>query len=99
MHSSYSIERAKEGDEIVLKDVLRQNGQKPTIVINEKSIYYCARSDEKTIGLAGAEINGHSALIRSVAVLAAWRNKGVAKELIDRLFSELDKKDIRHLYL
>jgi len=100
MSITYSIRRAEENDLHVLKELLISNKQKPTIVINDKTLYYVARSDEGAlIGLIGAELSGTTALIRSTAVLAPYRSNGVARALIDALFKHLQDKGIQNLYL
>ena len=129
----YVVRRAGASDERELKGVLVRNGQKPTIVIDDRSVYYVAVGDggegrvsedgvermafvgdvearagadgvaafgpEGVVGMAGAEISGQSALIRSLAVLAPYRGNGIAGELIAELLNELRRRGIMRLYL
>jgi N-acetylglutamate synthase-like GNAT family acetyltransferase len=93
------IQIAKEDDQQNLRDILLENGQKPTILINDQSLYFFAEINHRKIGLIGAEISNKSALIRSLAVLKPWRNNGVSIKLISTLFAELKKRKIERLYL
>lgn len=83
-----------------LQELLLCNSLKPTIVINGKSLFYLAEADgARFIGCAGAEISGDAALIRSTAVLASYRGKGIAKRLVDTLLQALKEEGIQNLYL
>ncbi len=83
-----------------LKETLIRNGQKATILMDDRSLYWLAETAAfGIIGLSGAEICGDSALIRSTAVLAPYRGNGVAKKLMDGLFNSLKGWGIRKFYL
>jgi N-acetylglutamate synthase-like GNAT family acetyltransferase len=100
MNFEYSIRPANDGDLSGLKEVLSRNGQRSTIVIDDRSLYYLAVMDGSTfIGLTGAELSGDSALIRSTAVLAPYRAKGIAGQLVNTLLQDLKRKGIQKLYL
>ena len=96
---NFEIKRAEEKDEDQLKSVLIKNNQKPTIIINQNSLYYFAMAGDEIIGLAGAEISNEYALIRSVAILENWRNNGISHMLVRELFDNLKKRGVKHLYL
>ena len=51
------------------------------------------------VGVAGLEVCGQDALLRSVAVHAAWRAHGVGQQLVRRLVSEGEARGLRALYL
>ena len=51
------------------------------------------------IGVAGIEIFGQSALLRSVAVQPSDRNKGVAEKLLHRIEDLARSKGIKAIYL
>src|SRR5258708_39371782 len=100
MNTEYLIRLAGEEDWKGLQDLLLRNGQKPTIVINGLSLFYLAEAEGSgIIGLVGAEISGGAALIRSTAVLAPYRAKGIAKRLVTILLQTLQDKGIQKLYL
>jgi N-acetylglutamate synthase-like GNAT family acetyltransferase len=100
MNSFYAIRIAGPRDLAALKEVLTRNGQRPTIVMDESTLFYTAEGEgQGLVGLAGAELSGRAALIRSTAVLAPHRGKGLAKRLVEALLADLTQKGIRHLYL
>jgi amino-acid N-acetyltransferase len=94
----YRIRLANADDLEGLWEVLTGNGLKPTIAIGSASLFYLAEASG-IIGSAGAEICGDAALIRSTAVLPPYREKGIAKKLVETLILDLEKKGIRRLYL
>ena len=100
MHFEYFIRPAVEDDLSRLKERLVRNDQNRNIVINDATRYYLAEAvGHGIIGLIGAEISGETALIRSMAVLAAYRGQRVAGNLVDRLFNDLMGLGIQKLYL
>jgi N-acetylglutamate synthase-like GNAT family acetyltransferase len=107
MNSGYSIRLARQGDLKNLLELLRCNGLKPTIGLTSKSLFYLAEhydaraeaDGHRLIGCTGAEVSGDAALIRSTAVLATYRKKGIAKELVDTLLQHLREAEIRKFYL
>ena len=99
MNASYEIRNAKEDDLQLIQTLLRENNQKPSVVINKHSIFLIAQSGDHTIGVIGAELNTNAALIRSAAVLPPWRNKGVGKILVETLLMELKEIGKRNIYL
>jgi N-acetylglutamate synthase-like GNAT family acetyltransferase len=100
MSFEYSIRLAKESDLSGLKETLGRNGQYLNILVNGKTIFWLAETETSgIIGMTGAEISGDSALIRSTAVLAPYRGKGMAKKLVHALFDSLKERSIQKLYL
>src|SRR5581483_3941656 len=61
--------------------------------------FIVAREDSKVSGVVGLEIYGQSALLRSLAVRPAYRDKGIAKELLNRIEEFAAAKGVRQLYL
>jgi amino-acid N-acetyltransferase len=61
--------------------------------------FLLAEYDGQVVAVAGLELYGASALLRSVAVDPEWRGSGLARELIDRLLSEAKEEDINDIYL
>jgi len=78
---------------------LIENNQKPTIVFNEKTLYFIAEVDKQIIGTIGAELSDHAALIRSTAVLKQWRSGGIAARLVAMMFQSLKENGVRNFYL
>ena len=68
--------------------------------MDDRSLYWLGITPASgIIGLSGAEICGHSALIRSTAVLAPYRGNGIAKKLVEGLLNCLKGWGIQKLYL
>jgi len=61
--------------------------------------FLIATENGKLIGVAGMEVYGTYGLLRSVAVLAEYRGKGVAAKLIARLESEAASRGLKNMYL
>lgn len=51
------------------------------------------------VGVAGLEVCGDNALLRSVAVRPEWRSRGVGNELVSRVVSDAESRGLNALYL
>lgn len=51
------------------------------------------------VGCAAIEVDGHSALVRSLGILAPFRNSGLGRGLMRRLIAEALSMGIQDLYL
>ncbi len=51
------------------------------------------------VGVAGVEVCGEEALLRSVAVRPEWRSRGVGNELVSRIVSDAEARGLNALYL
>lgn len=51
------------------------------------------------VGVAGLELCEDNALLRSVAVLPAWRAQGVGRALVTRVIAVAEARRVRALYL
>jgi amino-acid N-acetyltransferase len=58
-----------------------------------------ASTGNKLIGVAGLEMCGDDALLRSVAVDSEWRGSGVGRDLVQHIFSLAGSGGTRTLYL
>jgi amino-acid N-acetyltransferase len=54
---------------------------------------------DDVVAVAGLEVRGENALLRSVAVRSDWQRLGLGHELIRRLVCEAEGRGIRALYL
>ena len=61
--------------------------------------FVVAESEGKLVGVAGLEVYGASALLRSVAVEDSWRGSGVGRSLIDRALGEARQAGIEDVFL
>lgn len=63
------------------------------------SQFFVARHGDKLVGVAGLEVYGASALLRSVAVDDEWRGTGVGRLLIDKALEEVKGRGIEDVFL
>jgi amino-acid N-acetyltransferase len=63
--------------------------------------FVLAEDDGRLVGVAGVERcgGGQHALLRSVAVDAEWRSKGLGRELVSRAISLAEERGAHALYL
>ena len=61
--------------------------------------FLVAESGGTIVGVAGLEVCGEHALLRSVAVAPAWRSKGLGRELVNRITADAERRGIHALYL
>ncbi|MGE0858453.1 MAG: arsenic resistance N-acetyltransferase ArsN2 [Gammaproteobacteria bacterium] len=58
-----------------------------------------ATLDERVVGVAGAEVHGDVALLRSVAVEAGMHGRGIGRRLVELMLVEATRRDIVELFL
>lgn len=61
--------------------------------------FVVAEAGERIVGVAGLEACCHNALLRSVAVDAEWRSRGLGRALVTRVIADAEARGIRALYL
>ena len=61
--------------------------------------FVLAESDGRLVGVAGLEVCCDDALLRSVAVDAEWRSRGLGRALVTRVISDAEARGIRAVYL
>lgn len=61
--------------------------------------FLVALDDHKVIGVAGLEIYGHCGLLRSLAVDAAFRGRGIAGKLLGQIETLALSKGLTTIYL
>jgi amino-acid N-acetyltransferase len=68
----------------------------------DASSFFVAESNldgSSIVGVAGLEVCGDNALLRSVAVRPEWRSRGVGNELVSRVVSAAESRGLNALYL
>ena len=74
--------------------------QLPTAGVAESLLHFVvAESEGQLVGVAGLEVYGASALLRSVAVEESWRGSGVGRTLIDRALGQARQAGIEDVFL
>lgn len=61
--------------------------------------FVIAENEGRLVGVAGLEVYGDSALLRSVAVEESWRGSGVGRTLIERALSVTRERGIKDVFL
>ena len=61
--------------------------------------FIVAESDTKIVGVVGLEICCENALLRSAAVAPEWRDRGLGRQLVERIIAEAEARGISALYL
>ncbi len=90
---------AQPKDIRAVQELLEQSGL-PTAGVEEWLQHFLvADSDGEVVAVAGLELYGGSALLRSVAVRPAWRGSGLGRQLVDRLVSEAQRQRVHDIYL
>jgi amino-acid N-acetyltransferase len=96
---SASMRPAQPEDIRAVQELLEQSGL-PTAGVEEWLQHFLvADSDGEVVAVAGLELYGASALLRSVAVRPAWRGSGLGRQLVDRLVSEAQRQRVHDIYL
>jgi N-acetylglutamate synthase-like GNAT family acetyltransferase len=63
------------------------------------STFVIAASGAEVVGVAGAEVHGEVALLRSVAVAPGLLGQGIGESLVDLLLQEAKRRGIRQVFL
>ena len=61
--------------------------------------FVIAENEGQLVGVAGLEVYGESALLRSVAVEESWQGTGVGRTLIERALSVTQERGIKDVFL
>ncbi len=61
--------------------------------------FLLARQEGSIVGVAGMELYGELALLRSVAVRPDYKGKGIARKLVEQLLTGADKQEVQAVYL
>ena len=95
--SGVSVERATSHDRAAMEALLAAN-QLPTAGLKESmDTALVARVGSRTIGCAALEVYPSGVLLRSVAVDAAWRGRGIYRALVAHRASLAVKRRRRYL--
>jgi amino-acid N-acetyltransferase len=79
--------------------LLRQAELPAAGVADSFSNFFVAEQDGTLIGVAGLEVYGPSALLRSVVVTDEWRGSGVGRSLIDLALAQAKERGIEDVFL
>jgi len=79
---------------------LLSDSQLPTVGVKDIiGDFLVAEADNDVVGVVGMEYCCNYGLLRSTAVASAWRGKGIAKQLVERIIARAESRGINALYL
>lgn len=94
-----SIRRARPADEAAVSDMLSRSSLPLAGVSDWFDYFWVAEHGDAVVGVAGLELYGTSALLRSVAVDPTWRGSGVGRALVDQVLHAAQEAGTRDVYL
>ncbi|UCF41465.1 MAG: GNAT family N-acetyltransferase [Gemmatimonadota bacterium] len=96
---SAAIELLQPGELPEVVDLLRRAALPPDDLEHHQETLLVARSASRVVGCAGLELYGESALLRSVAVEADWRGRGLGVALTRAALDLAGQRGVRRVYL
>ena len=98
-HSGAALRPARPNDLAAIERLLADS-MLPTDGVGEAlSSFVVAEAGGAIVGVAGLEVAGENALLRSVAVAPEWRSRGLGRGLVTRLIADAESRGIHALYL
>ena len=94
-----SLRPATGGDLPAVERLLTANSLPLAGVAENLDTFVVAESGGQLVGVGGLEVCYNNALLRSVAVDAAWRSRSVGRQLVERVIAGAEARGIRALYL
>jgi N-acetylglutamate synthase-like GNAT family acetyltransferase len=92
--------RHASSDDIAQVEALLTNSHLPLDGVRPAiADFLVAESDGRVVGVVGMEYCGRYALLRSTAVDADWRSRGIARRLVERIIAEAEARGTSALYL
>jgi amino-acid N-acetyltransferase len=97
--SNVTLRPALENDLAAVEELLVASGLPVAGVKESLWSFIVAESEDRLVGVVGLEICCEHALLRSTAVAAEWRDRGLGRQLVERIIAEAEARNIRALYL
>jgi N-acetylglutamate synthase-like GNAT family acetyltransferase len=99
MQAPITIRPAEDRDLPKIESLLASNDLPLDGVRDAICGFLVAQADDEIVGVIGMEYCGSYGLLRSTAVDAEWRSRGIARALVERIIAEAESRGIRALYL
>lgn len=98
--TAFTIRAATQGDLGAVEATLRDS-ELPLDGLQDQfgDGYAVAEAEGRIIGVEGIEVHGDDGLLRSAAVVSAWRGRGVGDALTRDRISWARRRGLRSLYL
>ena len=98
-HHAPRVRAATPGDLATVEQLLSASDLPLDGVREALGTFVVAEAGSDIVGVAGLEVCGHDALLRSVAVLPEWRSHGLGRTLVTRVIADAESRGLRALYL
>jgi amino-acid N-acetyltransferase len=86
--------------DLVAVERLLSDADLPLVGVAESiQTFVVAEQRGEVVGVAGLEPCRVNGLLRSVAVAAAWQNRGLARELVTRVLAVAERRRLEAMYL
>jgi amino-acid N-acetyltransferase len=96
---SVTLRPALDSDLRAVEQLLTASGLPVAGVAEALCSFIVAESDARLVGVVGLELCCEHALLRSTAVAPDWRDRGLGRQLVERIIAEAESRNIRALYL
>ena len=93
------IREAKQKDAKIIEQILKSNALPSEDFVAHLNNFYLYEDKNKIVGLAGYELCGSYALLRSFAVLDEYKGLCLARKLYEALKNKAQKEEINSFYL
>ena len=94
-----TVRQARDGDLPAVRELLQDAGLPIDGVADWLPHFRLAEHEGEIVAVAGLEMYGPSALLRSVAVRPDWRGSGVGRLLVDDLLSDAKSRGTHDVFL
>lgn len=94
-----TLRRARQADEPVVEQFLADHSLPRAGVAEWLGNFWLAEQNGALVGAAGVELYEDTALLRSVAVLPAWRGSGLGRLLTEQVLEVARAAGARDVYL
>jgi amino-acid N-acetyltransferase len=94
-----TLRPAHDEDLGAVEQLLTASGLPADGVAGALCTFIVAESERRIVGVVGLEICCEHALLRSTAVAPEWRDRGLGRQLVERIIAEAESRNIRALYL
>jgi amino-acid N-acetyltransferase len=96
---SVTLRPALDDDLDDVEELLIESGLPVTGVAEALCSFIVAESDGRLVGVVGLEVCDEHALLRSTAVAPDWRDRGLGRQLVERIIAEAESRNICALYM
>ena len=94
-----TLRPARSSDLSAIERLLTDSGLPLAGVAEALDTFTVAESGTELVGVAGLEVCCDNALLRSVAVMAEWRSRGLGRTLVTHVIADATARGLHALYL